>query len=548
MRSCVGVAADRISDAWKGHPGTVRTVYRTDISPESATGSITVPPLDTSTRPRSCVTGSRGRASEQWGYGYHGVESGTLKALRVNQMQKREFLTCLTGGVLAATLPRVSRGADISSEGLASELINSENQLRLAFIVGNSDYPRDQRIFPAIKNARDIEARLIKLGFNIVGVAFDADKASILRGVEQLKTQIQSTAPESDPIIVVYFCGHGFQKLGRNLLVPAGLDVSDKDLADKCVALQTEIIDRLPQRYPGLTIAIVDACRSSADAGAEQSFNYTNAPVGCMLAFSASAGQVSLAPRDVEQNTFYTAALLQSIDESNALTSINDLFVRAQLRTQSSMENHSLEFVRKRAQRPHLATGQVGRFTLMKSSRKDLERAQSTLNKPELQAWKRVEDALFPSEIEQNARHLIADYPESSFRGQAEVALQGARDAQKAFESRNVFLRISGLNPIAGDDRYKEDVRKALRGDKDAAARIGSMYREGSNGLPQNLDRWEQWLQYASALGNAIACYELYRKYRDDGRDGAATYYNQQATKLGLRVAGELSSSRSGIR
>lgn len=463
-------------------------------------------------------------------------------------MNKREFLTRLSGGVLAAALPPAVLGAGSDADGLVAEFVNTENQPRLAFIIGNSDYPRDQRIFPASKNARDVEASLRKLGFEVIGVAFDADKATILRGVEQLKARTTGTTPETAPIILVYFCGHGFQKLGQNLLVPAGLDVSDKDIADKCVALQGEIIDRLPQRYPGLTIAVVDACRSSVDPAADQSFNYTNAPVGCMLAFSASAGQVSLAPRDVDQNTFYTAALLQSIDESNPLTPIDDLFKRAQLRTQSSMESHSLEFVRKRAQRPHLATGQVGRFTLLKTSRRDLERAQSSLKKPELQAWKSVEEALLPGDIEQAASRLIADYPESPFRGQAEVALQGARDARKAFENRNVFLRVSGLNPGAGDDRYKEDFRKALRGDKDAAARIGSMYREGSNGLYQNSDRWEQWLQYASALGNAIACHELYKKYRDDGRDGAATYYNQQATKLGLRVAGELSSSRSGIR
>ncbi|MBK5915008.1 caspase family protein [Rhodocyclus purpureus] len=465
-------------------------------------------------------------------------------------MNKRKFLALASAGMLLGLLPEC-HAADAEAHQPSSTgngFVGGEKQARLALLIANADYPRDQRIFPARKNAFDLERRLRQVGFDDVSILLDADRPSILAGVEKLRALATGYPAASAPMVLVYFCGHGFQRQGQNLLVPARLDLSDQDIVEKSVALQDEVINRLPQHYPGLSVVIVDACRSAMGESRAETFNYTDAPVGCMVAFSASAGQVSLAPRDESQNTFYTAALLQSIDEANEFTPISDVFVKAQLRTQSVMENHPLAFVRARAQRPHLATGQVGRFAIVKTSQAERAHARENVSDTELADWRAVEIALFPDEVERAASGMLRAHPASVFRSQAEVALSGARDARKALFDRNVFLRLSGIRIEAGDARYREDLRKALRGEKDAAARIGAMYRDGSNELERNLDRWEQWLQYAAALGNALSCAELYRKYRDERLDGAATYYRQLATRLGLTWPGELGADRSGIR
>ena len=51
--------------------------------------------------------------------------------------------------------------------------------------------------------------------------------------------------------------------------------------------------------------------------------------------------------------------------------------------------------------------------------------------------------------------------------------------------------------------------RQGRRGDRDAAARIARGYLCGDGDIAADSNRCEGWLQYAAALGNGVACYEL---------------------------------------
>jgi TPR repeat protein len=74
---------------------------------------------------------------------------------------------------------------------------------------------------------------------------------------------------------------------------------------------------------------------------------------------------------------------------------------------------------------------------------------------------------------------------------------------------------------------------KAARGDKDAAMRIARANLTGEAGMAIDANRYEGWMQYASALGNGIACYELAVYYRRQGQPVPAAQYESRARELG---------------
>ncbi len=82
------------------------------------------------------------------------------------------------------------------------------------------------------------------------------------------------------------------------------------------------------------------------------------------------------------------------------------------------------------------------------------------------------------------------------------------------------------------------DLLKAGRGDKDAAARLGRYYG-GSNH-----SRYEGWMQYAAALGNGIASYDLALYYRRVDQPLLAAQYEARARELGYTPPPSLDNTR----
>ena len=76
-------------------------------------------------------------------------------------------------------------------------------------------------------------------------------------------------------------------------------------------------------------------------------------------------------------------------------------------------------------------------------------------------------------------------------------------------------------------------MRKAALADKEAAARVARLYREGE--AAANPGRYVGWLQYAAALGNAPASYELAVHYRKSDQPALAAPYEARAEELGFK-------------
>jgi len=78
------------------------------------------------------------------------------------------------------------------------------------------------------------------------------------------------------------------------------------------------------------------------------------------------------------------------------------------------------------------------------------------------------------------------------------------------------------------------------------AARLGRWYSRQSGGYGGNNDssRYEGWMQYASALGNGIASYDLALYYRRVDQPLLAAQYEGRARQLGYTPPPSLDNSR----
>lgn len=436
-----------------------------------------------------------------------------------------------------ATYTALTTGSLTSQAWAAEKKEETQSGTRIALLICCGHYPDGRDILPAAKNGRDLEAALRRQGFS-VEVQNNLDRKRFSDAVDRFRVRMTTLPSDGKNIGLIYFCGHGMQVEGHNYLLPSDVATDNPQAKEMSIDLQEQLLAAFPQRYPGLGVAVIDACRDNNEASSSAgSFNYSSAPTGCIVAFSASAGQVSLSPSDPNKNSFYTHELVGVLNEVDDETPISDIFELTRLRVERTMASHPAAIVRKLAQRPHITKGDVGDFALGRI------RSSSDIRSGEDEAYSRVVAARLPGEIKAVADSFIQRYPKSRYTPQVVVALNGADDALKALGSPFIRLSLSAFQPSAGDEYFGADMRKALRGDKDAAARVSVMYRKGSNGVSQNLQRGEQWLRFSALLGNAIACYELYRSLAEKG-DPDAEYFGPEAIRLGYRPPKALCGGR----
>lgn len=157
---------------------------------------------------------------------------------------------------------------------------------KFALLIGNRDYPNRKDIAPAHKNVRDLKETLEYYEFKVRDYR-DLDALAMARVLAEFGSELKASSESSLPgsvAVVFYFCGHGFQSAGRNYLVPAGVDPSSEKALSSSLRLNEDILVALPQRYPGISIALIDACRTdpSIRRGVDD-FNQITAPEGMLV-------------------------------------------------------------------------------------------------------------------------------------------------------------------------------------------------------------------------------------------------------------------------
>ena len=211
-------------------------------------------------------------------------------------------------------------------ERLVAQASTDGGDVRLALLIGNRVYPAPHDLPSIRKNVDDMAVALRLRGFDVSAhVDLDLPKS---REAIDLFAQKCKSAPD-DAIVFFYFSGHGSQFEAKNLLVAAGVNptAEPKAIQDGSIVLGPDVLDRVPRPARGLTVAVVDACRTSLKALAPgEGLNQVEAPTGCLIAFSTGAGKPALAPAVENLNTFYTAALVKQLNDASDELTFSDLF------------------------------------------------------------------------------------------------------------------------------------------------------------------------------------------------------------------------------
>jgi TPR repeat protein len=168
-----------------------------------------------------------------------------------------------------------------------------------------------------------------------------------------------------------------------------------------------------------------------------------------------------------------------------------------------------------------------------------LEKAPPAVDDTEQQAWAAIQQAVVPAERVKLLQQFIAEFKDSRF-------LQAARTQLERAVLSEAATRVNAVQIDAGigDAQFREDQRKGLDGDKDAAYRVALAFRDGSHGAPRDERKMIQWLRHASELKNGIASYTLYVHYRDRQMDRDAVRYENAAVAQGYTLPARVASGR----
>ena len=468
---------------------------------------------------------------------------------------RRQCLQCLQATALsafAATWPAVN------SAQANTEPAEGEEPPRLALLLGNRDYPGGEDLPPIHKNVRDLAGALQARGFT-VNEGLDLSLEQARNAVASFAAQLRAAPPQATALF--YYSGHGAQVDAENLLVSARLSPKSRPdvLARNSMAFTTDVVGQLPQRPAGLTIAIIDACRTSLrEVARGEGLNQVEARPGALIAFATGAGRPAIAPADDTRNTFYTASLVKLLAQSSGEISFSDLFRLVKLDVQQTMLNHPVALLRQFAQFPFIAENtQVSRrlaprvapaVAAVAAAAAAAASAPLRQQQPrfagnnEATDWARVQASVWPADVARLASDFLVQHPGSQLAGSALVACEGAREAAQILARNDVRLFRSAFLATAPEDTVPADVVKAGRGDKDAAARVARTWGRPSGRW--NIGRFEGWMQYAAALGNGIASYELALHYRRSDQPLLAAQAEGRARELGYTPPPSLDNSR----
>lgn len=439
----------------------------------------------------------------------------------------------------AACLPTVPMCALAQAQPSAAG-ITSRGLKRQALVIGNALYqPEIQAIPSARKNAIDVGNALKNLGFEVrqdVDLSAQAMRAAVQDFFSRVRADSGSRA-----LALFYYCGHGIQHRSeqgqsQNYIVPSDVTLNQRTdaIARASINVDRDILSLEPLPNDGTAVLIFDACRNdpskSPDDKSSGGFNQINPPPGTVITFSTAPGRYAIAPKSADENSIYTRFLLQELEKANADISIKDFLDTVKFEVRRYMTGHEEPFLRKHAQDPEVAANLRLRMSLA------LEKLPAPVDDKEEKAWAVIEQAILPAERIKLLRQFTVDFPNSRFLQAARTQLERATESAKAVQMNRVQI-----DPGIGDPQFREDQRKALDGDKDAAYRVALAFRDGAQGAPRDERKMIQWLRHASELKNGIASYTLYLHYRDRQIDREAVRYENLAVAQGytlpLRVA-----------
>lgn len=422
---------------------------------------------------------------------------------------------------------------------------------RLALLLGNREYPANHELPPIPKNLRDVKAALEAKGF-VVTDALNLDLQRARGVIASFARSVAAAPPEAT--VFFYYCGHGVQDEARNLLIAAGVNPAVlTDVQKGSLELAQDVVAPLAPRAVGATYAVLDSCRVAIRAAVrdKDGLNQVEAPPGCLIAFSTGAGKPAISPDSETQNTFYTASLVKVLNSVGEETSFADMFRLVRRDVRETMLSHPVEAVRALAQDPFIADNVQTHASVLWRPKPAQEAARAPSQQDEDDLWAQIQQSVWPPEVVKLGSRYVEQFPQGRWLQPVIVAIEGSSEAAKLLQRSDIKLfRSSFAPPVNASPALQRDFKRAARGDKDAAKRVGQAYLDG--GADPTLDvnkaagRYEGWLQYATALGNGIASYDLALLYRARGQADLASRFEQTARMLGFTPPPSLKSGQKG--
>lgn len=171
----------------------------------------------------------------------------------------------------------------------------------LALVIGNDDYVHLPDLAKARADAGGYADFLTDRGFDVT-LLTDAGRVAMDEALVAFIDRI-----EPGDTVAFVFAGHGWSDGRQNFLLPADMRAggSERLLARESVALRNGVngvLDEIEARAPGLTVAIIDACRNNPftptdgtrSVGLARGLVQVQAGTGTFVAFSAGEGQTAL--------------------------------------------------------------------------------------------------------------------------------------------------------------------------------------------------------------------------------------------------------------
>jgi hypothetical protein len=409
-------------------------------------------------------------------------------------------------------------------------------------------------------NVKGLAASLERHDFSVTSL-IDGQRMALLDAIKAFVKKAAALPP--DGIAVFYFCGHGVQVDAENFILPSGVMPTTRNIDESYnsyVALWRNLLESLPKRLDVLMATVLDCCRSSPKPiTSTDGLNQVRAPLGEIIVFSTGSGRFALAPIDPEKYTFFTGALINRLDTLHAQPeelSFADMFRLVGNDVYESMSTSPLQIIRTLSQQPFIADSTLRGFKVSSPRRisAPISSTPSSAANPEISSTGPTEEELFlqlnsstwPDDVRKSSEVLLKSYPGSRYRSEATVARIGAVKAKQVLGDPNndINLGVKDFKPALGnaDREYAENLRRAGRGDKDAAVRIANRFDSGKD--PVQLSRYEAWLQFAGLLGDGIACYELSRHYNELGMPAEAGKWSSRAKKFGYNAPAQLRTTR----
>lgn len=203
----------------------------------------------------------------------------------------------------------------------------AQSTKRIALLIGNGSYKHASSLENPVNDVVEMEKKLKNLGFEVRGYQ-DLDFVSMKKAIDDFGTEL-----DQYDVAMFFFAGHGLQAKNLNYLVPVDANIrSEAQVEYQCVNVG-RLLANMETSGTKTNIIVLDACRNNPfEKSWTRSAGYEglasmNAPVGSLIAYATSPGNVALDGEDA--NGLYTSKLLHFITQPNM--KIEDVFKKVRI-------------------------------------------------------------------------------------------------------------------------------------------------------------------------------------------------------------------------